>query len=260
MTRHPTAPDVARPLIAVTATVRADDGVGRLRLNAAYLHVLEQASFIPVVIPPFGGTAAETRAAVERVLDIADGLVLTGGEDVEPWRYGATPSPHLGRTNPARDATEIAAVLGARQRLLPTLAICRGIQVLNVALGGTLVQDIPSEHPAALVHTPEAARDARTHPVRLTPGSRAAWALGATTALVNSVHHQAIGRVADGLLVTGTAPDGIIECIETPAHDPWWMMGVQWHPEEFVRDRGAADHGLFAALAAAIERTPATVP
>jgi putative glutamine amidotransferase len=259
MTRHPSVPNADRPIIAVTATVRADDGVSRLRLNASYLEVLEQASFVPIVLPPYGGTPTETAAAVGRVLDLVDGLLLTGGEDVDPSRYGAAPSPHLYPTNAARDATEIAAVFGARERLLPTLAICRGIQVLNVALGGTLIQDIPSERPGSLPHTPHAARDARTHDVRLVPGSRAAMALGSTTAAVNSVHHQAIGRLADGLVVSGTAPDGIIECVETPDEDPWWMLGVQWHPEEFVRERGAVDHGLFAAFAAAIAGTPVPV-
>jgi putative glutamine amidotransferase len=253
MTHRLSVPNTDRPIVAVTASVRVDDGIGRLRLMTAYLDSLERASVIPIVMPPFGGGPAETSALVERILDLVAGLVLTGGEDVEPVRYGAVPSPHLGRTSAARDAVEIAAVLGARDRLLPTLAICRGAQVLNVALGGTLVQDIPSERSGALAHDPKAARDARTHAVRLIDGSRAALALGAATALVNSKHHQAIDQLGHGLVITGTAPDGIIECVETPEEDPWWMLGVQWHPEEFVQDRGAADHGLFAALAAAID-------
>jgi len=255
MTRHPNASDPRRPLVAVTATTRVEEGVVRLRLTAAYLEVLEQASFVPIVIPPFGGTAAETAAAVARILDVVDGLVLTGGEDVHPAQYGAAPAARLGPTHATRDAMEIAAVLGARERALPTLAICRGMQVLNVALGGTLVQDIPSERPGALDHDPPAARDARTHALHLVPGSRAARALRATTAEVNSVHHQAIDRVAPGLVISGRAPDGIIESVETPDDDPWWVLAVQWHPEEFVRERGAADQGLFAALASAIERT-----
>lgn len=260
MTRHPDAADDDRAIVAVTATVGTEDGVGRLRLTASYLHVLERAGFIPMVLPPFAGPPGVVASAVGRILDVVDGLVLTGGEDVDPARYGATPSPHLGPTNAARDATEIAAVLAARDRLLPTLAICRGIQVLNVALGGTLLQDIPSQRPGALPHDPGQPYDGRTHSIRLVEASRAARALSAATARVNSRHHQAIDRLAASLTVTGTAPDGIIEAVETRDDDGWWVMGVQWHPEEFVRDPGAADHGLFAAFAAAIRRAAIAVP
>jgi putative glutamine amidotransferase len=259
MTRHPDAADDDRAIVAVTATVRTEDGVGRLRLPAAYLDVLERAGFVPIVLPPLAGTPEVVASAVDRVLDIVDGLVLTGGEDVDPARYGATASRELGPTNPARDATEIAAVLGARARLLPTLAICRGIQVVNVALGGTLIQDIPSQRPGALLHDPDACRDARTHPVRLIEGSRAARGLSATSVQVNSLHHQAIDQPAAGLAITGSAPDGIVEAVET-RDDDWWVLGVQWHPEEFVRDHNAPDHGLFAAFAAAIRRAAVAVP
>lgn len=189
---------------------------------------------------------------VDRVLDVAAGLVLTGGEDVAPALYGAPPSPHLGRVHRERDATELAAARWARDRALPTVAICRGIQVLNVALGGTLVQDIPSERPGSLAHDPEAPRQARTHAVHIVPDTRLSRALGRQTLDVNSVHHQALARVADGLVVTATAPDGVIEGVETPSDDPWWAVGVQWHPEEFATDNAAPDHGLFAAFAAAV--------
>jgi putative glutamine amidotransferase len=256
MRGHSSAQDDEPAIVAVTATIRADDGVPRVRLPAAYLEVLERAKLVPIVLAPFTGSESDVAAAVGRVLDTVDALVLTGGEDVDPAQYGAVPSPQLGRTNPARDAMEIAAVRGASERGLPTLAICRGIQVLNVALGGSLVQDIPSERPGALAHDPDASRDSRTHPLRLLAGSRAAEALGTTDLSVNSVHHQAIDRVAPGLVVTATAPDGMIEAVETP-DDRWWVLGVQWHPEEFVRDDHAPDHGLFAALANAIERAEA---
>jgi putative glutamine amidotransferase len=252
MPRHPTAPESEHAIVAVTATIRAEDGVPRVRLPAAYLTVLERAGLVPIVVPPFAGTASEVAAAVGRVLDAVDALVLTGGEDVDPARYGASPSPRLGPTNANRDATEIAAVLAAAQRGMPTLAICRGIQVLNVAFGGTLIQDIPSERPHALAHDPDAPRNTRTHPVRLVDGSRVARALSATALEVNSVHHQAIDRLAPGLVVTATAPDGIVEAVENADDDRWWLMAVQWHPEEFVRDDRAPDHGLFAALAEAI--------
>lgn len=246
--------------MAVTATIRADDGVPRVRLTAAYLSILERAGLTPIVIAPLHGTGAQTAAGVERVLDAVSGLVLTGGEDVVPERYGATPSPHLSRVSTERDTTEIAAVQRARDRRVPTLAICRGIQVLNVALGGTLVQDIASERPAALAHDPERPRDSRTHTIQVVAGSRTAHALGALNLEVNSVHHQAVDRLADGLVVTALAPDGIVEGVETPIADPWWVVGVQWHPEEFVADAAALDHGLFAAFAAVLEGSTARLP
>jgi putative glutamine amidotransferase len=254
MTRHPSTV-ARRPLVAVTATIRADDGVARVRLPAAYLAVLERAGVTPCVLAPLTGSAASVADRVGQLLDVVDGLVLTGGEDVEPARYQATPSPHLGRTSAARDEMEIAALAAARARALPTLAICRGIQLVNAALGGTLIQDIPSERPDAANHDPDRPRDTRSHAIAVIPDSRTARALGATALDVNSVHHQAVNRPAPGLRITATAADGIIEGLETPADDPWWLVAVQWHPEEFVGDAGAPDHGLFRAFADAMTRT-----
>ena len=252
MARHPLAPPPGGPLVAVTATVRTDDGVPRLRLAAAYLSILERAGLTPMVVAPIAGDETAVAAALDRIFGAVAGLVLTGGEDVVPAAYGAPPSPHLGRVNPERDATELAAVRAARDQRIPTLAICRGIQLLNVALGGTLIQDLPTERPNSIAHDPEHPRDARTHRVQVVPDSRVAQALGATELDVNSVHHQAIDRVADGLVVTARAPDGIVEALETGLRDPWWVMGIQWHPEEFVTDAAAPDHGLFAAFATAL--------
>jgi len=251
MTRHP-ADSRRRPLVAVTATIRSDDGVPRVRLPAAYLAVLERAGIASCILAPVSGDGNAISESVGRLLDVVDGLVLTGGEDVEPARYGAAPSRHLGRTSAARDETEMAALRGARARCLPTLAICRGIQVVNATYGGTLLQDIPNDRPHAANHDPDQSRDTRTHPVTILPGSRTAHALGATALDVNSVHHQAVDCPAPGFRVTATAADGIIEGLETPATDPWWMVAVQWHPEEFVADRNAPDHGLFRAFAEAM--------
>jgi gamma-glutamyl-gamma-aminobutyrate hydrolase PuuD len=260
MARHPHVAPAGGPLVAVTASVRADDGVARVRLAVAYIEVLARAGLTPLVLPPVSGDDAAIDATIARVLDAVSGLVLTGGEDVAPAFYGAVPSPHLGRVNRARDATELAAVRAARDRRLPTLAICRGIQVMNVALGGTLVQDIPSERTGSLAHDPELPRTARSHAVQVVPGSRLAQGLGATSLDVNSVHHQAVDRVASGLVVTATAPDGVIEGIEPPPNDPWWAVAIQWHPEEFVHDEAALDHRLFAAFAAVLEGAPIATP
>jgi putative glutamine amidotransferase len=121
--------------------------------------------------------------------------------------------------------------------------------VLNVALGGTLIQDLPSERPSAIAHDPDQPRTSRTHRIDITPDTRVSDALGATSLDVNSVHHQAIGRLAGSLVVTAKAPDGVIEAVETARRDPWWVLGVQWHPEEFADEATAPDHGLIAAFA-----------
>ena len=197
---------------------------------------------LPVIIAPMED---ERRAAA--IVASVDGVLLTGGEDVDPARYGAaargeTDTPHL-----ARDRSEIALVVAAKTIAVPTLAICRGLQILNVALGGTLIQDIPSERPTALAHSPGGPRDRRAHAVRAREGSRLAAALGASDLEVNSSHHQALDRVAPGIRVTATAADGIVEGAES-ADDRWWMLGVQWHPEELTATAEAWDRALFEAF------------
>ena len=243
-----------RPIVIITATSRRETPADpeRVRLNAAYVDAVSRAGGIPVVAPPAG---AEDAAAL---LDAADALLLTGGEDVDPARYGAARHAALGRVTPARDAWELALVNAAKQRGRPTLAVCRGIQVLNVALGGTLLQDIPSEQPGPVAHDQAAPRAERTHAVTFAAGSRLAGIFGATGS-VNSMHHQAVARPATGLAVTAVAPDGIVEGVEW-TQDRWWAVGIQWHPEEL----DGADQGLFTALVeaarAAISRPSASAP
>ena len=233
-------------LVAVTATAETRAGRRRVRLNAAYVDALEQAGLVPLVVPPL----AHPEAA-RAVLAAVQGLVLTGGEDVDPARFGAAPHEALGTVQPARDATEIALARAARELLLPTLAICRGIQLLNVALGGTLVQDLPSEWPSETPHEQSAARDERTHPVALTPGSRLAATVGAERLVVNSMHHQAVRDLATPLVATAHAPDGVVEGAES--RDPqWWSLAVQWHPEECTATPEGWDRALFAAFAEAV--------
>lgn len=218
----------------------------RVRTNAAYTRALEAAGLAPIVVPPFADPAVATS-----VIEAVDGLLLTGGEDVDPARYGASPHPALGPVNAERDATELALVEAARAGGTPVLAICRGIQLLNVALGGTLVQDLPSERPSEVAHSADAARQRRTHRVVLVAGSRLARATGATTMAANSLHHQAIDRLAAPLRAAATAPDGVIEGVEG-ADDAWWVLGVQWHPEELTATPEPWDRGLFAAFAEAV--------
>jgi putative glutamine amidotransferase len=219
-------------------------GRRRVRLNDAYVRALEDAGVLPVIVPPLADADD-----VARLLARVDGLVLTGGEDVSPSCYGAEPHAALGATNQARDRSELALVVSARDRVLPTLAICRGIQVLNVALGGTLVQDIPSESPEALPHESGAERDARTHRVAIVAGSRLAAAIASDAPRVNSFHHQSIARVAPSLRVVAAAPDGVIEGVEST--DRWWVLGVQWHPEELTQTAEPWDRNLFRRFAEA---------
>ncbi len=240
-----------QPLVVVTATTEIIRGVSRVRVNEAYTSALVAAGMIPLVIPPL--PAEDAVGIVARV----DGLVLTGGEDIGPAHYGAVVHANSDPPHTARDAFEIALFAAAHEALLPVLAICRGLQLSNVALGGTLVQDIPTERPSATTHERSDARATRVHEVRVAEGSRLAGALGATTLTVNSSHHQAIDRVAAGLTVTARGPDGIVEGAEWTGAEAWWLLGVQWHPEELVDTREDWDRALFTAFRRAIVAQPA---
>jgi putative glutamine amidotransferase len=241
--RPPVPNTDAAPLVAVTATIRLADGVERVRLNAAYIRSLESVGLVPLVVPPL----ADARAAA-RVLDAVSGLVLTGGEDVDPSQYGDMARPELGPVNCARDVTELAVLEAARRRGLPTLAICRGVQVVNVGLGGTLVQDLPTQREDAGPHELDDERATRVHGVSVDPTSRLASIVGAQSLGVNSIHHQAIDRLGDSMRINARADDGVIEGVESD--DPrWWMVGVQWHPEELTTTPEPWDRRLFAAFA-----------
>ncbi len=237
---------MSAPRIGLTGTTRLFDGAPRSGVNAAYVNAILRAGGIPLILPP-----VIRSADVSDVVDSLDGLLLTGGEDIDPARFGEAPHPKLGTVDPERDRFELAILQEAQRRSMPVLAICRGIQVVNVALGGTLWQDIPSQRPGGLVHAARTPRDARAHPVELVPGSRAAQALAATRIEINSFHHQSIKDLAPGLSITGVAPDGEIESVEGPPDGPW-LLAVQWHPEEFHHHEAAPDHGLFAAFLTAI--------
>jgi putative glutamine amidotransferase len=191
-------------------------------------------------------TGGEVRI-IDSSMSVADaladvgGLLLTGGGDVDPARYGETPHQTLDDVDPVRDEFEIALIAAARARDLPIFAICRGVQVLNVAAGGTLVQDIPSEVTGAVNHSlvvPPHPPYELAHEVWVEKDSLLAKLLGerlvgSDTCEVNSRHHQAVKTVAPGYRVSATAPDGVIEAIEDPSAR--FCLGVQWHPENFFR-------------------------
>jgi len=179
--------------------------------------------------------------SVEAALEGVDGLMLTGGDDVEPTRYGETPHETVVEAEPGRDEFEIGLVNAARAREMPLFAICRGLQVLNVACGGTLVQDIPSQVKGALAHSlkvPPNEPYSLAHEVWLDKDTLLCRLMcerlsDADACEVNSRHHQAVKDVAAGFKVSATAPDGVIEAIEDPAAR--FCLGVQWHPENFWR-------------------------
>ena len=207
-----------KPIIGITRCSRLDD----------YLASVEQA----------GGRARvlEVSESPKKVVGEVHGLLLTGGGDVDPVFYGEDRDPSIVDAEPGRDEFEIDLARRAMEADLPLLAICRGAQVLNVAAGGTLVQDIPSAIGTPLTHTVDRSRDEIAHDVRIAPGSRLQQALGDETSApgtcrVNSRHHQSVGRVGLNLVPSATAPDGVVEAIEGP--DAEFCIGVQWHPENF---------------------------
>jgi putative glutamine amidotransferase len=239
------------PTVLVTSTTEIIRGVSRVRVNEAYTDALAAAGLVPLVLPPLAPGIAV------RALDYIAGLVLTGGEDLDPAHYDVAPHSAAGQPHAARDACELALARVARDRAIPTLAICRGAQVINVAFGGTLIQDIPSERSGTLDHDPRAARRERVHSVYVESESELARAIGASEIATNSSHHQAVDRLGDGLRVTARTTDGIVEAFES-VDAAWWMVAVQWHPEELTETPEDWDRRLFAAFAERVSREQLT--
>jgi len=224
---------MSRPLVGITTYVEPAQW-GHWSLEAAlipymYVRAIEQAGATPLLVPP-------VESGVEELLDALDGLLLSGGADVDPDTYGAAPHPETTGLQPARDRAELALLEGALARDMPVLAVCRGSQLLNVARGGDLVQHLPEvvgheEHRAVRGVFSE-------HRVRIDASSR----LGRVSGPVKSHHHQGIGRVGEGLREVAWAEDGTVEALEDPARR--FAVGVLWHPE------AAEDARLFEALVA----------
>ena len=230
------------PLIGITTSVTVDKVPERAYVNGTYIRAIQAAGGIPVLLTPH--FTPDVQAVLWQRLD---GLVLTGGGDIDPARFGEARHPTVDDVAPARDELEIALTHRALSDDVPLFAICRGLQVLNVALGGSLVQDIASEIPGALPHSQKAPRDEPTHPVKvLGEGTRLGHVLGRLELEVNSMHHQAIGKLGEGLTPVAWAPDGVIEGVEMADADRF-VLAVQWHPEELV-GRDVAARSLFAAI------------
>ena len=214
----------SRPRIGIT--MRIDLETNRFYLARYYSEAVEAAGGLPVHIP-----LIPSADFVNGVMNSLDGLLLPGSDsDMDPLRYGREPHPRLGSVHPEKDETDLLTLAAAEEQAMPVFAICFGLQSLNVSRGGTLIQDIESQHPAAIKHQQGAPRDRHSHRVRLLEGSRLRQLAQADYAPVNSHHHQAVETVGRELVATAWASDGIIEAVEDPRGDRF-VVGVQWHPE-----------------------------
>lgn len=218
----------------------------KLSLGMDYPDAVTAAGGVPVVLPPMSPGGIE-------LLDRLDALLVSGGPDVDPALYGAAPHPRLGPIEPDADRAEHEIVLAAEQRGMPILAICRGMQLVNVTRGGTLWQDLPSESGSVLEHRQTTPGTRTSHDVQVDPDSLVAELTGLaardepSALAVNSFHHQAIRELGRGLRVVARAPDGVVEAVE--ASDRSFLVGVQWHAESLVAD--PRQLGLFRGLIAA---------
>lgn len=246
------------PLIGIsTSELRTPDRVERdpdaeppqreLALGLDYPIAVAAGGGIPVVLPPHLDVASD---AIARL----DALVLSGGPDLDPGLYAAPPNEHLGPHEPATDRWELSLLNAALERDIPVLAICRGMQLLNVAYGGSLWQDIPSELGVGEVHRQKARGSETTHDVIVDEGSKLASLIGSGAVPVNSFHHQAVQRLGDGLAVTARDAEhpAVIEAVEDPSRR--FVVGVQWHAESLF---ALPSHlGLFLGLISAASAVP----
>ncbi len=235
-----------RPNIAILPDLMgpsADAPAPRYELKAAYAEAVLRAGGLPLILP-----YAEDRGCIEAWLDRVSGVLITGGAfDIAPEHYGETPREGLGRLNIPRTNFELAFARAALLRRMPILGVCGGMQLLNVVLGGTLVQDIARELPTAKVHQQQHDRAQPQHPVEVRDGSVLAECVGRGQLMVNSTHHQSVKTVGKGLVAVAAAPDGVIEAVESKEHP--FVLGVQWHPEVML-DTVPVNLGIYKALVA----------
>ncbi len=210
-----------RPLIGITCSAEVDGR--RFFINKQYAKAVAEAGGAPLLLPVLTGMEVD-------YLKVLDGVLLSGGGDVDPVLLGEAPHPSTGNINPQRDVFEIKLTQRALAIGLPVLGICRGIQVMNVAAGGTLFQDISLIPDSSLDHLQQAPRRLPTHDLDILPGSLLARLLDGVSVRVNSIHHQAVDRVAGRFTVTACSPDGVVEGLE--ATGSAYAVGVQFHPEE----------------------------
>jgi len=225
-----------RPLIGITCSRATGGAWGSYSLGhfmdytyAEYSQAVLDAEGAPLIIPVW-----QDAASLASIFRAVQGIILSGGPDVHPRNYGEEPVEGLEEIDEALDRFELQVAAIALQRRLPLLAICRGIQVLNVSLGGTLYQDIASQVPGSICHTPKIDKAVNTHKVRIEKKTRLYDIFGTKEIWVNGKHHQAVKDLAPGLVVSARAKDGVIEAVEHPESP--FVLGVQWHPEGTWRD------------------------
>ena len=234
-----------QPMIALTPGLQENEEF--LLLHHTYMEQLTREGCIPVMLP-----LITDEAALTGLIGRFDGFVLTGGGDIEGRWFGTETSPNAGAISPLRDAMELPLARLLHQSGKPVLGVCRGSQVLAVALGGTIWQDLPTEYPGyAVAHRQKAPQYYPSHEVTILEDSLLHGILGVSRARVNSVHHQAVRTLPEGLKATAWAADGVLEAFEDPARR--FFMGIQWHPER-LRDGGIASDCIFRAFAEACRK------
>lgn len=244
-----------RPLIGVTTqTLQAIDGIPPLLphsvvMNERYYVAAAHAGGAPVLVPLLDEDLESLRA----VYDTLDGVLIPGGVDMDPAHFGEAPHPKLGRVDEARDKVEMQLTRWAIEEGKPLLGLCRGLQVINVTLGGSLYQDLEAQYPDAIKHdyfpTYGFSRDHLAHEVAVTEGSRLRDVLARDRITVNSMHHQGIKTLAPTLVANAVAPDGLVEGVELPGAP--FCVGVQWHPEVFEMANPDTRHVFREFIAAA---------
>ena len=243
-----------RPLIGITAMSvgNSTDGRDLQAVRPTYLRAIEAAGGIPFII-----YLSDDLEAIRHLYHLCAGILLPGGDDVDPAYYDEAPHPRLGNVDRQRDAVEIALTRWARADRKPLLGICRGLQVINVALGGSLYQDIPAQLDTSIDHRANSRTRAwteLTHTLTIRPDSRLAAILQTTHIGCNTMHHQAIKQLAPGLQITAHAPDGIIEAFETT--DGHYLMAVQCHPEHLWDSSEPRWRALFTDFVSACRQRP----
>jgi putative glutamine amidotransferase len=236
---------MVRPLIGLTTTLRPDTHATQLAgIRRTYIQAVLDAGGAPVLIPPASVDVLRT------IFARLDGLLLPGGVDVDSAEFGESPHPKVGTVEVERDKLELPLCRWALAEGKPVLGICRGIQVMNVAAGGTLYQDVPAQYTTTIAHATDTAlpRGFLAHDVLLQADTRLAMLVGRDPLMVNSWHHQAIKAVGRGLVVSARARDGIIEAVEAPEHR--FAVGVQFHPEDLYETSERLQR-LFAGFVAA---------
>lgn len=235
-----------RPKIGIVLMYEEADGKGEYKSGSNFVNIVRHLGGLPLFLPML------SLDEMQEALDGLDGLILTGGPDVDPQLFHELPLPQTGRIEPTRDRVEIAAAQYCYERDIPILGICRGAQVMAIAAGGTIYQDLATQVKGSFKHRQQAPGHYPTHPVQLVPGTKTSTIFGMDQLRVNSRHHQAVKDIPSGFTLTATSPDGVIEGIERQDHS--FCVAVQWHPESMVEQHEEM-WLLFSAFMTATRRT-----